>query len=154
MKPLSSSLRAGIVALTAFISPYRRDRDAVRAMLAPGVPGLAPGACINTVAIPIETPGASRGSPRAATSRLPCRVVLPNHAETVARAPGFLQTTWCGPRSPRHGPDTVAVVRVRGSSTSGRRQVLLTVWNWTYRSVRIPARVVAVVFSVLAPAPP
>lgn len=27
---------AGIVALTAFISPYRRDRDAVRAMLAPG----------------------------------------------------------------------------------------------------------------------
>jgi adenylylsulfate kinase len=28
--------QAGIVALTAFISPYRRDRDAVRAMLAPG----------------------------------------------------------------------------------------------------------------------
>jgi adenylylsulfate kinase len=27
---------AGIVALTAFISPYRRDRDAVRASLAPG----------------------------------------------------------------------------------------------------------------------
>ena len=28
--------QAGIVALTAFISPYRRDRDAVRALLAPG----------------------------------------------------------------------------------------------------------------------
>jgi adenylylsulfate kinase len=28
--------QAGIVALTAFISPYRRDRDAVRAMLATG----------------------------------------------------------------------------------------------------------------------
>lgn len=28
--------QAGIVALTAFISPYRRDRDAARAMLAPG----------------------------------------------------------------------------------------------------------------------
>ena len=28
--------QAGIVALTAFISPYRRDRDAVRSMLAPG----------------------------------------------------------------------------------------------------------------------
>lgn len=28
--------QAGIVTLTAFISPYRRDRDAVRAMLAPG----------------------------------------------------------------------------------------------------------------------
>ena len=28
--------QAGIVALTAFISPYRRDRDAVRAMLQPG----------------------------------------------------------------------------------------------------------------------
>ena len=28
--------QAGIVALTAFISPYRRDRDAVRAMLPPG----------------------------------------------------------------------------------------------------------------------
>jgi adenylylsulfate kinase len=28
--------QAGIIALTAFISPYRRDRDAVRAMLAPG----------------------------------------------------------------------------------------------------------------------
>ena len=28
--------QAGIVAITAFISPYRRDRDAVRAMLAPG----------------------------------------------------------------------------------------------------------------------
>jgi adenylylsulfate kinase len=28
--------QAGIVALAAFISPYRRDRDAVRAMLAPG----------------------------------------------------------------------------------------------------------------------
>lgn len=27
---------AGIIALTAFISPYRRDRDAVRAMLKPG----------------------------------------------------------------------------------------------------------------------
>jgi len=27
---------AGIVALTAFVSPYRRDRDAVRTMLAPG----------------------------------------------------------------------------------------------------------------------
>jgi adenylylsulfate kinase len=29
-------VEAGIVALTAFISPYRRDRDAVRAALAPG----------------------------------------------------------------------------------------------------------------------
>ncbi|MFM8890648.1 MAG: adenylyl-sulfate kinase [Planctomycetia bacterium] len=29
-------VQAGLVALTAFISPYRRDRDAVRAMLAPG----------------------------------------------------------------------------------------------------------------------
>jgi adenylylsulfate kinase len=28
--------QAGIIALTAFISPYRRDRDAVRAMLRPG----------------------------------------------------------------------------------------------------------------------
>jgi len=28
--------QAGIVALAAFISPYRRDRDAVRAMLSPG----------------------------------------------------------------------------------------------------------------------
>jgi len=28
--------QAGIIALTAFISPYRRDRDAVRKMLAPG----------------------------------------------------------------------------------------------------------------------
>jgi adenylylsulfate kinase len=28
--------QAGIIALTAFISPYRRDRDAVRAMLASG----------------------------------------------------------------------------------------------------------------------
>jgi adenylylsulfate kinase len=28
--------QAGIIALTAFISPYRRDRDAVRGMLAPG----------------------------------------------------------------------------------------------------------------------
>jgi adenylylsulfate kinase len=28
--------QAGIIALTAFISPYRGDRDAVRAMLAPG----------------------------------------------------------------------------------------------------------------------
>jgi adenylylsulfate kinase len=28
--------QAGIVALTAFISPYRRDRDAVRSLLAPG----------------------------------------------------------------------------------------------------------------------
>jgi adenylylsulfate kinase len=28
--------QAGIIALTAFISPYRRDRDAVRSMLAPG----------------------------------------------------------------------------------------------------------------------
>ena len=28
--------QAGIIALTAFISPYRRDRDAVRAMLPPG----------------------------------------------------------------------------------------------------------------------
>lgn len=28
--------QAGIIALTAFVSPYRRDRDAVRAMLAPG----------------------------------------------------------------------------------------------------------------------
>lgn len=28
--------QAGIIALTAFISPYRRDRDAVRAMVAPG----------------------------------------------------------------------------------------------------------------------
>jgi len=28
--------QAGIITLTAFISPYRRDRDAVRAMLAPG----------------------------------------------------------------------------------------------------------------------
>ena len=28
--------QAGIIALTAFISPYRRDRDAVRAVLAPG----------------------------------------------------------------------------------------------------------------------
>jgi len=28
--------QAGIIALTAFISPYRRDRDAVRALLAPG----------------------------------------------------------------------------------------------------------------------
>ncbi|NDC53843.1 MAG: adenylyl-sulfate kinase [Planctomycetia bacterium] len=28
--------QAGIVALTAFISPYRRDRDAVRALLPPG----------------------------------------------------------------------------------------------------------------------
>jgi len=28
--------QAGIIALTAFISPYRRDRDAIRAMLAPG----------------------------------------------------------------------------------------------------------------------
>ena len=28
--------QAGVVTLTAFISPYRRDRDAVRAMLAPG----------------------------------------------------------------------------------------------------------------------
>jgi adenylylsulfate kinase len=28
--------QAGIIALTAFISPYRRDRDAVRRMLAPG----------------------------------------------------------------------------------------------------------------------
>jgi adenylylsulfate kinase len=28
--------QAGIVALTAFISPYRRDREAVRGMLAPG----------------------------------------------------------------------------------------------------------------------
>ena len=27
---------AGIIALTAFISPYRRDRDAVRARLKPG----------------------------------------------------------------------------------------------------------------------
>jgi len=27
---------AGIIALTAFVSPYRRDRDAVRATLAPG----------------------------------------------------------------------------------------------------------------------
>ena len=29
-------VQAGIIALTAFISPYRRQRDAVRAMLAPG----------------------------------------------------------------------------------------------------------------------
>jgi adenylylsulfate kinase len=28
--------QAGIIALTAFVSPYRRDRDAVRATLAPG----------------------------------------------------------------------------------------------------------------------
>jgi adenylylsulfate kinase len=28
--------QAGVIALTAFISPYRRDRDAVRGMLAPG----------------------------------------------------------------------------------------------------------------------
>ena len=28
--------QAGIIALTAFVSPYRRDRDAVRAMLPPG----------------------------------------------------------------------------------------------------------------------
>ena len=28
--------QAGIIALTAFVSPYRRDRDAVRSMLAPG----------------------------------------------------------------------------------------------------------------------
>lgn len=28
--------QAGILTLTAFVSPYRRDRDAVRAMLAPG----------------------------------------------------------------------------------------------------------------------
>jgi adenylylsulfate kinase len=28
--------QAGIIALTAFISPYRRDRDAVRRLLAPG----------------------------------------------------------------------------------------------------------------------
>jgi adenylylsulfate kinase len=28
--------QAGIIALTAFVSPYRRDRDAVRAMLGPG----------------------------------------------------------------------------------------------------------------------
>jgi adenylylsulfate kinase len=28
--------QAGLIALTAFVSPYRRDRDAVRAMLAPG----------------------------------------------------------------------------------------------------------------------
>jgi adenylylsulfate kinase len=28
--------QAGIIALTAFISPYRRDRDAVRAALPPG----------------------------------------------------------------------------------------------------------------------
>ena len=28
--------QAGVIALTAFVSPYRRDRDAVRAMLAPG----------------------------------------------------------------------------------------------------------------------
>ena len=28
--------QAGIIALAAFVSPYRRDRDAVRAMLAPG----------------------------------------------------------------------------------------------------------------------
>lgn len=28
--------QAGIIALTAFISPYRRDRDAIRATLAPG----------------------------------------------------------------------------------------------------------------------
>ena len=28
--------QAGIITLTAFVSPYRRDRDAVRAMLAPG----------------------------------------------------------------------------------------------------------------------
>jgi adenylylsulfate kinase len=28
--------QAGVVALTAFVSPYRRDRDAVRALLAPG----------------------------------------------------------------------------------------------------------------------
>ena len=28
--------QAGIIALTAFISPYRRERDAVRATLAPG----------------------------------------------------------------------------------------------------------------------
>jgi len=28
--------QAGIIALTAFISPYRRDRDAVRSMLAAG----------------------------------------------------------------------------------------------------------------------
>jgi adenylylsulfate kinase len=28
--------QAGIIALTAFISPYRRDRDAVRTMLQPG----------------------------------------------------------------------------------------------------------------------
>ncbi|MFM8415054.1 MAG: adenylyl-sulfate kinase [Planctomycetota bacterium] len=28
--------QAGIIALTAFVSPYRRDRDAVRAQLAPG----------------------------------------------------------------------------------------------------------------------
>ena len=28
--------QAGIIALTAFVSPYRRDRDAVRAALAPG----------------------------------------------------------------------------------------------------------------------
>jgi adenylylsulfate kinase len=28
--------QAGIIALTAFVSPYRRDRDAVRAALTPG----------------------------------------------------------------------------------------------------------------------
>jgi len=28
--------QAGVIALTAFVSPYRRDRDAVRAQLAPG----------------------------------------------------------------------------------------------------------------------
>lgn len=28
--------QAGLITLTAFVSPYRRDRDAVRAMLAPG----------------------------------------------------------------------------------------------------------------------
>ncbi|MEA2109468.1 MAG: adenylyl-sulfate kinase [Pseudomonadota bacterium] len=29
-------MEAGLVAITAFISPYRRDRDAVRALMAPG----------------------------------------------------------------------------------------------------------------------
>ena len=32
----SDRAQAGIIALTAFVSPYRRDRDAVRRLLAPG----------------------------------------------------------------------------------------------------------------------
>ena len=90
--------QAGLISLTAFISPYRRDRDMVRATMGPG----------DFIEVFVDTPleSARHATPRGSTRRpAPARSRASPASTTPTRPPWPRSSPcWLGRRPPRTWP--------------------------------------------------